>query len=1285
MAIFENRRPSSEGAGVAESNAKGAAGAMTESAPIKWNEATDLGLNAAERNANLARLETPDATGFESFTAGMGNSIIGAAVRKATAPDYVPDAGFDLAGTMTKDMTLRQLGYTDEELHFIGGSRSLDEYNYRKEAVQDQRTRDGVMAENTLAGIAGSMAGDAPFMLLPMGLGGVAGKTGMAVRTGLRAGELATTFYAQDQLGQAEWVTALAAGLIGADQLFDVSRAVKGIKTAENAAEVEARAMAHPTETVFTTETGLARKAEAGGVLSDAPEIKPDVPEMPTPAARMPDPDAPINEVPEVQKVPRVGKGERSFPITNTPLEGKFVASRMGRKTVSVTGADLITHLKSMDSLSDSTRVLMNALPESLNTLDVRLMNATGKRSSYRFGPNTEYLSLRSTAKDGTVYKTVGDMLNTLDADVAVHELIHAATSKTLWSAAHGQVDDAIKGAIADLDNLHSMLKSNREFSRKYSYAMTNNREFLAELASKPEMVQDLAKMAGTRQGKSMLHSLAESIMKMLGFKGGQSALDEAVDAYVKIATYQAENIDKVNSFMSDAFGDMADNANDGANMIERAKRLEQGVRSGLKQSFALWDKLANGSEDIANLLVSDATRMGERATSVVDHKRNLTLEQNLRAAKVEDAIVQAMRDKHGIKTFDMFFSRANARRARAIEEEKLTKYLHEAYSAEKAGREIPTPPADIADMVKAYTESGWAESWHDYLVKSGTINGDEFHKSKYYIPRQYSYERVRNLDPKNVQTLLRSALQDTYTSMDDALAKRVAQTWYNRIVNGVSGQGGAQWKNLMQGMDNDELFHALRDAGIEDDKINEFLNVNVPKTGATAPVKNLRNRADFNLNKEYYINGQVMKMSDIIDTNALGLMQGYTNRMSGRASFAARGITDLRKLEKSVNEVRVGMQNGGDEWAKAVDDTIDHLLGYPVGTDIPELMRGASNLANTVMLKNSGLYQLTDISIAMKEFGLARVMRGLASTGLMRKADHVVADTGSRERLYSILNGGYQNEARYRHIHTYADDNLDLTNTSVAFQVTQNASQAARLANGFSMVHRLMANLNAGIICDEVENVLKGGSSRALTEHGLTPELTERLRAAYAANPTGVFEHGLQQELEIVATRAMDSVMQNIRTGETSHFAQFSPVGKIVIGYQSFAIAATNKLLRRYAQNGQYAGLAMLMTYQFPLMLMATHAKLAMDGKEAKSPRDLIVNTAMNMSAIGGLTLLSPLFLGESPRHSLTSLGYVTQSIGAVQDMVSDGRMDTQRMSKILPFAQEFMPLRAVINNMGE
>ncbi|WP_236516334.1 hypothetical protein, partial [Escherichia coli] len=115
--------------------------------------------------------------------------------------------------------------------------------------------------------------------------------------------------------------------------------------------------------------------------------------------------------------------------------------------------------------------------------------------------------------------------------------------------------------------------------------------------------------------------------------------------------------------------------------------------------------------------------------------------------------------------------------------------------------------------------------------------------------------------------------------------------------------------------------------------------------------------------------------------------------------------------------------------------------------------------------------------------------------------------------------------------------------------------------------------------------------------------------------------------------------------------FAQFNPIGKVIVGYQSFALAATNKILRRELNDAGWIGVAHIMAYQFPLMLLATMAKHGMDGKDVDTQK-LIGESVMGMSAIGGISLLQDIFLGNSPRHSLASMGYVTGLLGAVQDL---------------------------------
>ena len=99
--------------------------------------------------------------------------------------------------------------------------------------------------------------------------------------------------------------------------------------------------------------------------------------------------------------------------------------------------------------------------------------------------------------------------------------------------------------------------------------------------------------------------------------------------------------------------------------------------------------------------------------------------------------------------------------------------------------------------------------------------------------------------------------------------------------------------------------------------------------------------------------------------------------------------------------------------------------------------------------------------------------------------------------------------------------------------------------------------------------------------------------------------------------------------------------------------------------------------------MLLATMAKHSMDGRDV-STQKLIGESVAGMSAIGGVSLLQDIFLGDSPRHSLASMGYVTGLLGAVQDLAT-GNMDIKTFTKQVPLIQEFAPTRAIINNFGD
>lgn len=1217
-------------------------------AKMDWNDATDMQVSALERAAIQASGKTPAVTAGQSFAAGVGNSIIAAALRKASSPDFDTDYGWDTKKVLPHDHTVRALAPNQDEIEYLHQAVSQDDYKYRISQMLEQRERDSTMSQNMLAGIAGSILGDAPTLLAPMAAAGVAGRAGMAIRAGIRAADVGTAYYAQDQLGQGAGVTALIAGVSGIDQLYDIYKYSKaGIKAADATAGVKP--------------------------IEEQPRFDPDAPTKRTA------PDTVANVRTDV-----AAEVDAATAFA-APLKKPIQVLKGQQAKVTVRTGDVLEHLAKSDVLDDAQKQLLGTLRGLVDDIPMNIVGDTNVRSKFGHtadGSNPQITMRAGKSSTGKTWNTVGDAIGSLDsstAKIALHEMIHAGTARALRSGT-----PEANAAYKELEDVMIMLQGRSDLPGTMKYFASSPDEMLAGLADSPQWRRYLDSVQVGE--KSVLRRMGETLMRAMGFKGNDTALAKVLDTYESVIKIAQEDAG-LTRFRSNTmeFGENLPDTDAGAQtLLDKTKKK-------FAQNFALYDNIAEGNKDLADLLVSDGAAVGARKPSVTDFKRNLTLEMDSAASVVEDAIVSHLKNTSGVGMLDRFFHRSKFINERRAVEDKLAKYLDSAYDAEAAGRAVPVPPEDIAPIVKAYKESGWATKWFDHMKNSGMIDETaELTRSDWYFPRQYSYEKFRQglrdgNSTNQYRELFRQALRDLYPEMDSDTVGRVAREMVEGIYEGRSPAAGAQWKQLINGMTNDELISAMRNAGVDSDTIDSFMKQNVQGGNATKTVKNLRSRNRFNMTKEYMVDGKAMRLGDLMDTDVAKVMHGYTNRMSGRVGMRYAGIEDMKLLEDMINEGKHTVANS-DRWEKHVNDTIDFLIGgSPNDADLPEYIRAASNLANATMLKNSALYQITDMALAMKEFGMARVLRGMGKQEWFKQGAAVFKDKDMSGRLDNILRGSIQKEMRFRWLNTYADDNLDLTRSSTWFNVTQNIGQAAKHVNGMSMVHRAQVNLNSGLVADELKAMLNGNadSVKRLERWGLDTEMAKRMQDAHIANPDKMLPPDLQIQLEVVGTRMMDYVVQQVRTGETSHFAQFNPVGKVIVGYTSFAVAATNKILRHELNDAGWIGLAHIMAYQFPLMLLVMKAKEGLDGK-SESNKKLISDAVINMSALGGISLIAPIFTGERPRHSLASMAYVTSMLGLLQQIAS-GNADAQAISRQLPLIQEFMPTRAIINNFGD
>lgn len=1227
-------------------------------ATVKWGDATDLGASALERASNTAQARTAAITAGQSFIAGAGNSIIAAGLRKAFSPDFPTDLDFNSTEMLQKDARTRIYTPNQEEIDYLRTAVSLDDYNYRIEQMLEQRERDTTANANFVSGIAGSILGDAPTLLAPFAAAGVAGRVGLAIRSGIRAGEVGAAYYAQDQLGQSAGITALVAGISGVDQLFDVRRAI-------NASARVSRTIARDTDDAVDTAANNAVDASTGTTRGNTQATGFD---DAAPTKRTaPDSDA------------------RAFTtaddISTKPLDKPIRILKGQQARAIVTAKQVSDSLLNGNLLDEGQKALLRSLDGLVDDVPFHLVGDTNIRSN--FNSFTGAVQLRAGKKGPRTWNSYGDAIKGIDAStakVAVHELIHAATIKAMASG----TPEAL-AINADLTKIRNQILTNPSIGGRARYSLSSNEELLAGLADDPEL---LTLLRNTEvQGQSAMRRVAEQIMRALGIKVEGTALNKVLDSYDQLLDIAAKE-KGIDRFKSRAFQEYGEAPNTAQGAIKQLNNF----KDTFARSFSLYDNIAQGNKELADLLVSDGAAVGARRPSVADYKRNLQLELDGAASVVEKAIVDSLR-QDGIGILDAFLQRSRFKAARRERESALANYLDQAYSAQTAGREIPTPPQEIAPLVKAYVDSEWATKWFDHLKNSGLVEVDaQIVRSPYYFPRSYSYDAIRQQLNNGTRTagdyrdLFRQALRDIYPDMSAEVAGKVARQMFETIYEGKTAQGGPAWRQIINGYGNDQLVAAMRNAGLDDTAITNFLTENVPGgVNSTSRVKNLRTRNRFDLQKEYLVNGVNMRMSDILDTDVAKQMQGYTNRVSGRVAFSYAGVTDLGNLDSLIQAGKQAARDP-DRYQKVIDDTIDYMVGAPVqGSDVPEIFRAAGNLANATVLKNSGLYQLADTALAMKEFGMTRVLRSMKKESWFKQADAVAKDPTQSARLNSILRGSIQQELRFRWLATYADDNLDLTRSSRWFNVTQNLGQAARHVNGMGLVHRLQTNINAGIVMDELQLMLRGDADavKRLERWGLSQDLAKQLQAASAKNPDALLPHDLQLQLEIIGTRLMDHVIQQIRVGETSHFAQFSPVGKVVVGYGSFAVAGTNKILRREYRDNGWIGLAHLAAYQFPLMYLITRARFASDGKD--EPESKIISEAVKaMSILGGFSFVTGIFDDQSPKHSLTSTGYAMSILGLIQK-VAAGEADLKDISRVLPLAQEFLPTRAIINNFGD
>lgn len=1231
-------------------------------------------LEGANPSALVQAMQTPKASITDSFKATLQESLAAKALRGMDYLSIPSEDGFSVSQALGDSVSQ----YTADELEFLADSRSNAELQQRRGQVQSTRDNYSAMGQNMLTTVAASM------LDVDMVIGGGVGALSKLTRATRLAIGLSANAGALALASQGGTVTPL--DVVGTSVGVALS-AIPGVRRAAQAAE-----RAVPDEAAVAAERAAVNtSAEATPTVQAASDIAAQaVPERPA-VRTVPDEDYPTIKLDTYSNKEHVEIG---------------VSRKVGDKPELVTTVqNAVRAVVGLgDDLPAEVRALGRALSSSLDAeSDMPLVIRKRTSDPSRPPESAERSFTRGQADGSASVQILGvtpdnslsahiKSLSTYNKSIILHEAAHAKTMQSIRAVESGTVTSGpVYDAVKRIGDIRAHVTS--ELSGKKlnptngtGYALQNDHEFLSQLFNSQQFRNDLK--AIPMEGSNVFSKLVQHVVSLFTGKApAGTAFDETVAAFERLLEQP--------SVGREVFTQQAKATPDLASPVLQAPTVQQmnsKVMGALNRNFSLYERLASygpKASALADQLVVDAT--GTSANSAAHYARAAHLASNTSIVQVDSAMAQAMS-----ADWPLMQRMRHPQAYREAQRDLSAKvYQQLADNHERHLKGLPPQQSNdprVNKVTEAFEKSGWAEHELAALKQAGVPGAADIPSSPWYLPRRHSGDKLNNFMRENPDVTaddIRAMYTDQFRTMfaqrgiEEATAKKLGAKMYQNLQDKASHVGG--YRQSIVGMDLDEVQDILRALGAEDSTITGFLDDLNNAGEAANRVRNLRHRVEFDVTREYQTkSGKLISPSMFINNDVMGLMEGYSRNMAGRIGLAKAGYPDLRQLTKAIDEAAAESPDARNA-VRDMDNTVNQLLGYPTGEDVPDILRSASILGGALNLANSGVYQLADLGLQLQQFGFAKTLKALTSTKFGRDALELARSAEYGSRLRDVLEARNVLSGKYRSILTHLDDNRDIGSMGFAHRYIQQLGQGTRFVNGMEFIRRGQSKMVAGLIADSVDDAISGNAKavEAMRRFGMNDDLLNRLRAATQKDPDmRTWPDSVRVEVESVAHNMADALVLENRLGEIPAWMQFSSVGKVVLPYMTFVAGTWNKILRRTAKLDGATGVAMAMAYQMPLTTLAAATSMAL-GNQKMTPESLVAKTITQIPMMSWLGTAVDMTV-NGPTNSIAALSIVDKMHSAMSG-ISRGEVNPESVIKAVPFLSILPGMRLMGASMAD